>query len=239
MEKLKILIADDHAILRSGLRLLINTQPDMEVVAEVSDAAAAVQQASSTSLDVIVMDFSMPGGNTCRAIEAIRRRVAQVRVLVLSMYDDPAYVVAVMTSGASGYVLKRSADTELLSAIRRVHRGESFIDPNIANSVVQRVMLSRTTKHAGESGTPRHILSTRERQVLELVADGHTNQEVADRLFLSVKTVETHRSRLMRKLGLTTRADLIRYARESGGQAADVPSLAGGSEPEPPSIEET
>ena len=223
MNKLKVLIADDHAIIRAGLRLLINSHPDMEVVADVPDAAAAEQSVADTAPDVVVLDFSMPGGNTCKAIEAIRRGAANTRVLVLSMHDDPAYVVAVMTAGAYGYVLKRSTDTALLSAIRSVQRGESFIDPAIANSVIQRTVLKRAAAHAAEPGKARHILSQRERQVLELVADGFTNQEVADRLFLSVKTIETHRSRLIRKLGLSTRADLIRYARESGFQTREGP----------------
>jgi DNA-binding NarL/FixJ family response regulator len=231
MNKLKLLVVDDHAILRAGLRLLINCQPDMEVLDEASDSSTALQKVAESVFDVVIMDLSMPGGNTSKAIEAIRRKSPRTRVLVLSMYDDPAYLVAVMTAGASGYVLKRSADSDLLSAIRTVHRGESFIDPTIAHNVVQRTVLKRAAAHTAEPGKARHILSQRERQVLKLVADGHTNQEVADRLFLSVKTVETHRARLMRKLGLSTRADLIRYARESGVQTGEGTGADHGNQP--------
>jgi DNA-binding NarL/FixJ family response regulator len=216
MNKLKVLIAGDQAIMRAGLRLLINSQPDMEVVADVSDATAAEQKVADATPNVVILDLSIPGSNVCKAIEAIRRIDPQTRVVVLSMHDDPVHAVAAISAGASGLVLKRSTDTDLLSAIRCVNRGESFIDPRIASSVIQRAVLKRAAAHTAEPGKARHILSQRERQVLELVVDGFTNQEVADRLFLSVKTVETHRSRLMRKLGLSSRADLIRYAREAG-----------------------
>ena len=216
MAKLKLLVADDHAIVRAGLRLLINSQPDMEVLADVADGSTALLKLCETAFDIVIMDLSTPGGNACRTIEGIRRKAKQTRVLVLSMCDDPAYLVAVMTAGASGYVSKRSTDIDLLAAIRTLSRGESFIDPSVARSVIQSTALRRAAAHAAGPGRSRPILSQRERQVLELLADGHTNQEVGNRLFISVKTVETHRARLMRKLGLTTRADLIRYARESG-----------------------
>jgi DNA-binding NarL/FixJ family response regulator len=219
MSKLKVVIADDHAILRAGLRLLINSQQDMEVVADVPDVTTAAQEIAANACDVLILDYSIPGVNTCRAIEAMRRNVPQTRILALSEHDDAAAVAAVMTAGAAGYVLKQSNDSELLAAIRSICRGESFIDSSVANAVIRQSVLKRTAVHSAEPGKVRHVLSRRERQVLELVAEGFTNQEVADRLFLSIKTVETHRSRLMRKLGLHSRADLMRYAREAGVQA--------------------
>lgn len=221
MDKIRVLIADDHAILRSGLRLLINAQPDLESICEVANAQAAIDKTLELQPDVLLLDFSMPGGNTCAAIETIRQRCPKTRILVLSMYDDAAYMIAVMAAGSSGYVLKRSADTELLNAIRAVVAGKTFVDPSIASNIIQHSVLKRAALHSSKPGTAGHLLSQREREVLELLALGHTNQEVADRLFLSVKTVETHRARLMRKLGLHTRADLIRFARETGMIAQD------------------
>jgi two-component system response regulator NreC len=226
MNKLTLLIADESALLRAGLRLLINAQEDMHVVAEAADSATAVVKASDHQPNVVVMDFLMPGGTTCRSIQAIRQSSPDTRVIVLSMYDDPAHLVAVMTAGASGYVLKRSTDMDLLSAIRAVQRGETFIDSRLVCNAIQRTVLKRAAAHAAQPGKSQHILSFRERQVLKLVADGYTNQEVAKQLALSVKTIETHRSRLMRKLGLTSRAELYRYARESGVQNDGSNSIA-------------
>ncbi len=220
VQKIGVLIADDHAIFRSGLRLLIDAQLDMAVLGDVADYSSAVSRAVESSPNVVLMDYSMPGGNTCHAIEAIRRRLTGSRVLVLSMHDDPAYLVAVMTAGASGYVLKRSADTELLFAIRAVNRGESYFDPHLVRAVVERSLRGRvidSTRQLPKSGR----LTAREQQVLELVASGHTNQQIANRLVLSIKTVESYRARLMRKLRLTSRAELFRYARETGLFARD------------------
>jgi len=224
MGKIRVLIADDHAILRSGLRLLINSQNDMESVAEVSNARDAVEKTLALEPDVLILDFSMPGGSTCTAIETIRQKCPKTRILVLTMYDDAAYMIAVMAAGASGYVLKRSADTELLNAIHSLFSGETFVDPSIASDIIQSTVLKRAAQRSAHPGKVATIISQREREVLELLALGHTNQEVADRLFLSVKTVETHRARLMRKLGLHTRADLIRFARETGMLATDRPA---------------
>jgi DNA-binding NarL/FixJ family response regulator len=216
MDRIRVLVADDHAILRAGLRMLINAQPDMQVCAEAESTSEAIRLTGECSPDVVVMDISMPGGLASESVESIRRGRPQTKVLVLTMHDDPAYLVAMMTAGASGYVLKRSAETELLSAIRAIHRGGSFLDPTVAGDVTQKAVRKKMAAHAGQPDRPPHLLSAREQEVLRRIAQGHTNQEIADLFSLSVKTIETHRARLVKKLGLSTRADLVRYARESG-----------------------
>lgn len=212
--KIRVLLADDHAVLRAGLRMLINAQPDMEVAGEASSGEEALRLARELTPDLVLMDISMPGAGGIEATAQIRRDCPKVRVLALTMHDDPAYLRSVLAAGGSGYVLKRAADTELLSAIRITHRGETYLAPSLAGAVVQEVLGRKAKK--GEGDVPGDTLSEREREVLRLVAQGHTNQQVADRLALSVKTVETYRARLMEKLGLKSRADLVRYALSTG-----------------------
>jgi len=225
MSRIRVLIVDDHAVLRAGLRMLIGGQPDMEVVGEAADGEDAVQRAPELRPDVVLMDITMPGIGGIRAIEQIRRVCPESRVLVLTMHDVPAYLRSVLAAGASGYVVKRAADSELISAIRGVHRGRTVLDPALATRVVQGGLRRRSA--AAQAPGPASVLSQREREVLELVAQGFTNQQIADRLGLSVKTVETYRSRLVEKLGLRSRADLVRYALDSGllagGDAAPAP----------------
>src|ERR1700730_11965582 len=172
--RIRILLADDHSILRSGLKLLINAQGDMEVVSEAPDGDRAVQAARDTKPDVALLDLTMPGSGGMGALEEIARSCPDTRVLVLSMHDDPAYLRTVLAAGASGYVLKRAGDTELLAAIRAVHRGGVFVDPSLAHVFVQDAL----DKAAKEDGTPRslNILSERERQVLGLVVQGYGSQ---------------------------------------------------------------
>jgi two-component system, NarL family, response regulator NreC len=225
MSRIRVLIVDDHAVLRAGLRMLIGGQPDMEVVGEAADGEDAVQRVPELKPDVVLMDITMPGIGGIRAIEQIRRVHPETRVLVLTMHDVPAYLRSVLAAGASGYVVKRAADSELISAIRGVHRGRTVLDPALATRVVQGGLRRRST--AAQAAGPASVLSQREREVLELVAQGFTNQQIADRLGLSVKTVETYRSRLVEKLGLRSRADLVRYALDSG-------LLAGGEAGPPP-----
>jgi two-component system response regulator NreC len=211
--KIKVLIADDHAILRSGLKMLINAQADMEVVSEASDGAQAIQAVSQTKPDVALIDLTMPRGGGVSALREVVRNCPETRILVLTMHDDPAYLRSVLAAGAFGYVLKRSMDAELLAAIRAVQRGGTFVDPSLANVFVRDVLAKK-----GEDKTvrPKSVLSDRELQVLQLVARGYSNQEIAEQLAVSVKTVETYRSRFRDKLGLRTRSDVVRFALEMG-----------------------
>jgi len=208
------MVADDHAILRSGLKLLINAQADMEVVSEAPDGEQAIRAARETSPDVALMDLTMPRTGGMRALQEIVRDCPKTRVLVLTMHDDPAYLRSVLSAGASGYVLKRSVDAELLTAIRAVHRGGTFVDPGLANILVQDVLAKRGGK--ARAKRPVSILSEREQQVLKLVARGYSSQQIAKQILVGVKSVETYRSRLAEKLGLRTRSDVIRFAVRMG-----------------------
>ena len=175
-----------------------------------------MRQATETKPDVVVMDITMPAMGGIQAIEQIRQALPQTQILVLTMHDDTAYLRSALAAGASGYVVKKSADSELISAITAVHRGQMFVDLASSSGAIQEALLNRPSKEPSRSGDPRSLLSQREKAVLTLVAEGYTNQQVADRLCLSVKTIETYRMRLAEKLGLRTRADLTRYALEIG-----------------------
>jgi two-component system response regulator NreC len=219
-QTITVLIADDHAILRAGLKMLIDAQPDMEVVSEAPDGDRAVRAARDTSPHVALMDLTMPGSSGMSALEEITRCCPTTRVLVLSMHDDPAYLRAVLAAGASGYVLKRAVDTELLAAIRAVHRGGVFVDPSLAYVFVQDVL--KRPAHAHSASRSLKILSERERQVLELVAQGYGSQDIAKQMLVSVKTVETYRARIAEKLGLRTRNEIVRFAVQMGLLTSDT-----------------
>ena len=212
MPKIRILLADDHAVLRAGLKLLINHQPDMEVVAEAGTFADAIRLARIHKPDVLTLDLTMPDGNGIQKIEPLRGACPTTRVLVLTMHDDPAYLRAALSAGASGYVVKKAADTELLGAIRAVHAGRVFVDLESHGTRSSAALVAP----GGRGEAPGDNLSQRERTVLERLAQGHTNQSIAEQLQLSVKTVESYRARLLRKLGLRSRADIVRYAIETG-----------------------
>jgi two-component system response regulator NreC len=212
--KIRVMIADDHAILRAGLRMLVNAQADMEVVSEAPDGEQAVQVARETRPDVALLDLTMPQVGGMKALQEMVRACSEVRVLVLTMHDDPAYLRSALAAGACGYLLKRAVDAELIAAIRAVHRGGIFVDPRLANVLVQDVIAKDSTK-AG-STRPANILSRRELQVLRLVARGYTSAEIAKQIFVGVKTIETYRSRFAEKLGLRTRSDVIRFAVQMG-----------------------
>jgi two-component system response regulator NreC len=224
MPKIRVLIADDHAVLRSGLKLLVNHQQDMEVVAEAGTFAEAIRLGKIARPDVITLDLTMPDGNGIEKVEQVCRECSVAKVLVLTMHDDPAYLRAALSAGAAGYVVKQAADTELLGAIRAVYAGRVFVDLESHGSRSPRALVD--AKRSPDD--PVDPLSDRERTVLARLAEGHTNQSIADQLDISVKTVESYRARLLRKLGLRTRADIIRYAVETGlltrhGQAAAAP----------------
>jgi two-component system response regulator NreC len=228
MPRIRILIVDDHAILRSGLKMLLGAQPDMEVVAEAADGNRAVQEARHTRPDVALMDLTMPGSGGLAALQEIIRDCPDTSVLVLSMHDDPAYLRTVLAAGASGYVLKRSVDTELLTALRAVHRGGLFVDPSLAHVFVQDVL--NRGPHGGDTSA-LNVLSKRESQVLRLIAAGHGCTDIAGQLCISVKTIETYRARIAEKLHLRTRAEIVRFAVCTGLLTADTLS-------EPPFLKE-
>jgi two-component system, NarL family, response regulator NreC len=208
MEKIRILIVDDHTLFRSGLRMLIGERSDMEVVGEASDGDEALAMTKKLSPDVVLMDISMPGIGGIQATEKIRENFQNTKVVVLTMHEDPVYVRSALAAGATGYIVKKAADSELISAIRAVYRGRTFIDSSQAEESI--FPANGRKKHAHGQ------LSEREYQVLKLLARGYTHQQIAEEILISIKSVETYRSRLTRKLELHTRADLIRYALEMG-----------------------
>src|SRR5919108_204143 len=216
MSKIGILIVDDHGILRAGLRMLINAQSDMEVIGEAMDGHEALQKAREMKPDVALMDITMPKTGGLQALEQLRQVFSQTRILVLTMHDDPAYARSVLAAGGLGYVVKRAADSDLLAAIRAVYRGRTFVDPTLAGNLVQYLLGKKAPPGPTQRGAPWSLLSPREREALLLLAQGYTNQQAAKWMLVSVKTVETYRARVAQKLGLHSRADLTRYALESG-----------------------
>jgi DNA-binding NarL/FixJ family response regulator len=205
--RLRILLADDHAILRQGLRLLIDSQLDMTVAGEAADGDAVVAQAEALHPDVVVIDISMPGTNGLTATRTLKERHPGLVVLVLTRHEEDTYLQALLRAGASGYVLKQSPPPQLLQAIRVVAAGGIYLDPAITARVADGLLDGRQDGARAPDGA----MSDRESQVLRLVAVGHSNKEIADRLTISVKTVEVHKANAMRKLGLTGRVDVIRY----------------------------
>ena len=204
---IRVLIVDDHSVVRAGVRLLLEHEEDMEPVGEAADARQALEMARRLTPDVVVMDVVMPGTTGVDAAAEIRHELPDVRILMLSMQDDPSYVRQAFANGATGYVLKEAADAELVTAVRRVASGEQYVHPSMGAKLV------------GDSGPAKRDddpLSDREREVLSLLALGYTNQEIADRLVVSVRTVEAHRAHILTKLRLSTRAELVRYAIDTG-----------------------
>ncbi len=215
MSKIRILLADDHAVLRAGLKTLLNTESDMEVVAEAGDGEEAVRKSGKFVPDIVLMDITMPGLSGLEASRKIKEQNPAMKVLVLTMHEDEGYLHRALRFGVDGYVPKKAADTELLAAIRATYIGEHYIHPSMTTGIIgelrgDKKVISLNGVQAGG------VLSQREREVLQLLAMGHTSQQIADKLFISVKTVETHKARLKTKLGFRGRAELVRYAIQIG-----------------------
>jgi two-component system response regulator NreC len=205
----RVLIVDDHAVVRAGLRLLIDAEDDLEAVGEAGSARDAVFQARTLKPDVILMDVVMPDQSGLDVLPTLLQERPETKVLVLSMQDDPQYVRQAFAAGASGYVLKEAADTEVVSALREVASGGSYVHPTLG----ARLVVAETAEARRADEDP---LSDREREVLRLLALGHTNQEISTQLFISVRTAETHRAHIMQKLRLSSRAELVRHALDQG-----------------------
>lgn len=205
----RILIVDDHAVFRAGLRMLIDAEDDLEAVGEAGTARDAVFQARSLKPDVILMDVVMPDQSGLDVLPTLLHERPETKVLVLSMQDEPQYVRQAFNNGASGYILKEAADTEVVAAIRQVAAGTNYVHPTLG----ARLMAAETAEARRAEEDP---LSDREREVLRLLALGHTNQEISGQLFISVRTAETHRAHIMQKLRLSSRAELVRYALQQG-----------------------
>jgi len=206
---IRVLVVDDHAVVRSGLRHVLEAEDDIEVVAEAGDLRGAVFEARAHQPDVILMDVVMPGASGIEATPAVLKEAGDAKVLMLSMQDDPRYVREAFAAGASGYVLKEAADVEVVTAVREVAAGANYVHPVLGARMVAAEAEERKRAE-------RDPLSDREREVLRLLALGHTNQEIAGKLYISVRTAETHRAHIMQKLRLQTRAELVRYALEQG-----------------------
>jgi two-component system response regulator NreC len=211
--KIHVLLADDHTILRAGLRMMLDAQPDIEVVGEASDGRQALAEALRLQPDLVLMDITMPEMNGIEATRQIKRALDTTRVLILTMHENEEYLFQVLRAGASGYILKEAAGTELISAIRIVYAGRFYMSPS-AQSMMVGDYLQRV--RSGEERDSYSALTEREREILKLVAEGHTNNQIAERLFISPKTVDTHRTHIMDKLNLHSRAELVKYAMRRG-----------------------
>jgi two-component system response regulator NreC len=202
---IRIVIADDHAVVRSGLRMLLDAEPDFEVVAEAGDVDAARRYVRGHHPRVLILDLNMPGGSSLEAIPAIRAEAPDTQIVVLTMQEEPAFARQALSAGAAGYVLKEAADSELVEAVRRAAANETYLNPALGARIARE-----------PPPGPPDDLSEREVEVLRLIALGHTNSEIASQLFLSVRTVETHRSHIQQKLRVSSRAELVRYALQRG-----------------------
>ena len=214
-KKTRVLVVDDHAVVRSGIRSLLAAEPDFEVVAEASNAREAIFEARSLQPDVILLDVVMPGESGIEVLPKLKKEAPNAKVLVLSMQDDPRYVREAFAQGANGYVLKEAADAEVVGAVREIAAGAEYVHPALG----ARMVAAEAQARAAAAADP---LSDREREVLRLLALGHTNQEIAKQLYISVRTAETHRAHIMQKLGLSTRAELVRHAIAHGLLSEDV-----------------
>lgn len=218
-DKIRVLIVDDHAIVREGLRALIEAQPDIEVAGEATDGDEAVTMTGELLPDVVLMDITMPVLNGLQATDQIKKLYPDVKILALTMHESDDYFFKILEAGASGYFIKGGSSTELIAAIHTVNNGDAFIYPSMTKKLLSDYMNRIET---GKDAEHYDGLTRREREVLKLIAEGYTNQEIADQLTLSVATVNTHRARIMAKLGLRGRTDLIKYAIQRGFITLDM-----------------
>jgi two-component system response regulator NreC len=216
-KRTRVLVVDDHAVVRSGIRSLLEAEPDFEIVAEAANARDAVFEARALKPDVILLDVVMPGESGIEVLPRLKKEAPDAKVLVLSMQDDPRYVREAFAQGANGYVLKEAVDAEVVGAVREIAAGGDYVHPALG----ARMVAAEAQARAAAAADP---LSDREREVLRLLALGHTNQEIAKQLYISVRTAETHRAHIMQKLGLSTRAELVRHAIAHGLLSEDVAS---------------
>jgi DNA-binding NarL/FixJ family response regulator len=216
MDRIRVLLVDDHGIVREGVRAMLSLNQEIEVVGEAADGREAIKQARSCAPNVVVMDIAMPGMDGLQATKRLARDFPEIRVLVLSQHDNERYILPVLQAGASGYVLKRSVGAELLEAIRTVHKGDCWLPPRVAQTVLSYC-------RQGPSALPddgEGLLTEREQEVLKLVVEGYTSREIAEFLFLSKRTVMCHRANIASKLGIHNRLELVRYAMRTGVVAA-------------------
>jgi two-component system response regulator NreC len=213
MSKIRLVLADDHAVVRSGIRMLLEAQPDIEIVAEAETGRQAIEQARQFEPDVVLMDVQMPELNGIEATQRIKHMLPDTAVLALTMHEDDQYFFEMIHAGASGYVPKRAAPDDLVKAIRTVARGEIFLYPSLATRLVQDYL---KRADSGDQPLVYDDLTPREREVLVLIAEGLTNAEIASQLVISVKTVDRHRENIMRKLNMHNRIDLVKYAIRTG-----------------------
>jgi len=205
MRPIRLLLADDHRTVRESLRLMLDRQPDIEVIGEAGDGREAVARADALKPDIVIMDIAMPETSGIIAARVLRQKCPDVKIIMLTRYSDDAYFQELLRAGVSGYVLKQSASTELLQAVRAVAQGGEYLDSSLTARVTGRFRTARKPEHG-------HAISDREREVLRLIAWGHSNKEIAAKLELSVKTVEVHKANAMKKLGMKGRIDIVRFA---------------------------
>ncbi|UCB52045.1 MAG: response regulator transcription factor [Candidatus Zixiibacteriota bacterium] len=213
MKKIKLLVADDHKIFRQGIKKLLEEESDLQVVGEASDGRDAVKKATELKPDVILMDIAMANLNGLEATRHIKKQLPSAKVIMVTMHKNEEYVLQSFQAGASGFILKEGAVEELVSAIRSIHSDKSFLSPSISKTLIDAYMRKMET---GKTETPFDLLTDREREVLQLIAEGYTNREVAKSLFISVKTVEAHRAHIMQKLNIHDIAKLVKYAIQKG-----------------------
>lgn len=210
---MKIVIADDHAVVRTGFSMILNYQEDMEVVATAADGVEAYQKVLEYRPDVLILDLSMPPGESgLVATSKISESFPETKILILTMYDDEEYLFHVLKSGAKGYILKNAPDEQLILAVRTVYRGETYIDMKLTTSLVNEFINQSNQEEVNYSSDPFKVLSKRELEILPLIAKGYGNKEIAEKLFVSVKTVEAHKTHIMNKLNLKSKPELVEYA---------------------------